>query len=73
MALDQKTQAQKELGDKLKEARGKLMLTQADVAGKTGMTVNYYAMIERGEVNLTYNKLRKLFKTLKIKSSELPL
>lgn len=63
----------KELGNKLKVAREKAKLTQAEVAEKTDMTVNYYAMIERGEVNLTYDKLRKLLKLLKMKPSELPI
>jgi transcriptional regulator with XRE-family HTH domain len=63
----------KELGDKLKAAREKVKLTQAEVAEKTDMTATYYAMIERGEVNLTYDKLRKLLKLLKMKPSELPL
>lgn len=62
-----------ELGNKLRQAREKAKLTQVQVAEKTDMAVNYYAMIERGEVNLTYDKLRKLFKLLKIKASELPL
>ena len=63
----------KELGNKLKTAREKEKLTQSEVADKTDMTVNYYAMIERGEVNVTYDKLRKLLKLLKMNPSELPL
>lgn len=73
MKLDEKTQAQKQLGEKLKEAREKMNFTQAEVAEKTDMTVTYYAMIERGEVNLTFDKFRKLFKLLKVKTSEIPL
>lgn len=67
------TKIQKELGNKLKTAREKNDMTQADVAEKTDMTVNYYAMIERGEVNVTYDKLRKILKLLKMNPSELPL
>jgi len=63
----------KELGKTLKEARGKAKLTQEEVADKTNMTTNYYAMIERGEVNPSFEKLRMLFKFLKISSSQLPL
>lgn len=62
-----------ELGSRLKRAREKADLTQAEVAEKTEMTVNYYAMIERGEVNVTFDKLRKLLKLLKMNPSELPL
>jgi len=65
--------ARQQLGKRLKEAREKAKLTQAEVAEKTDMTVNYYAMIERGEVNLTFDKLRKLFKLLRLKPSDLPL
>ncbi|HUD45065.1 MAG TPA: helix-turn-helix transcriptional regulator [Patescibacteria group bacterium] len=68
-----KEQAQKELGLKLKEAREKAGLTQVEVASKTDMTDNYYAMIERGEVNPSFDKLRKLFKLLNIKLSEISL
>lgn len=57
----------KDLSGKIKATREKLGLTQADVAKKAGMTVNYYAMIERGEVNPTYNKLKSIARFLKIK------
>ena len=39
----------KDLGDKLKRAREKAKMTQAEVAAKAGIHVNYYARIERGE------------------------
>jgi putative transcription factor len=57
----------KDLGERVKTAREKLGMTQADVAKKSKMTVNYYAMIERGEVNPSFNKLQSLAKTLGIK------
>jgi transcriptional regulator with XRE-family HTH domain len=57
----------KGLGERVKTAREKLGMTQADVAKKSKMTVNYYAMIERGEVNPSFNKLQSLAKTLGIK------
>lgn len=63
----------KELGAKIKSAREKQKLTQVDVSEKTNMTTTYYSMIERGEVNLTYEKLQKIFKLLKMKASEIPL
>ena len=59
----------KELGLQLKEARENKKLTQADVAGQSDMTVTYYAMIERGEVNPSWAKLKKLFKVLDLKLS----
>lgn len=55
------------LRDKLKNARKKEGLTQLDVADKTGMDVTYYARIERGEINTSYDKLQKIAKVLKIK------
>lgn len=59
----------KELGLQLKEARENKKLTQADVASQSNMTVTYYAMIERGEVNPSWAKLKKLFKVLDLKLS----
>lgn len=58
----------KELGEKLKAAREKTKLTQAEVAEKAGTHVNYYARIERGEENPSYEILHNILKVLKIKS-----
>ncbi len=55
-----------ELGDKLKKAREKVGLTQQQVADKSGMHVNYYARIERGEINTSYDKLSNLKQILKV-------
>lgn len=57
----------KGLGERLRTAREKLGLTQSDVAEKAKMTVNYYAMIERDEVNPSLKKLQSLVKVLGIK------
>jgi DNA-binding XRE family transcriptional regulator len=57
----------KELGNKLKEAREKANLTQAEVASKAGMNTNYYARIERGEINTSYEKLHRIAEVLKLK------
>ncbi len=54
------------LGDKLRSAREKIGLTQQEVAYKSGMHVNYYARIERGEINTAYDKLSKLKEVLKV-------
>ncbi|MHB8442767.1 MAG: helix-turn-helix domain-containing protein [Patescibacteria group bacterium] len=56
-----------ELGNTLRNAREKASLTQMEVAEKAGMHVNYYARIERGEINTSYDKLHKLAEILKIK------
>lgn len=55
-----------ELSNKLSEAREKANLTQAEVAKRTGMDVNYYARIERGEINTSYKKLHKIAEVLKV-------
>jgi transcriptional regulator with XRE-family HTH domain len=61
------------IGERLKAAREKQKLTQADVATATGIAVNYYAMVERGETNLTYEKINKLYNFLKLKNTDIPL
>ena len=58
------------IGKKLKEARTRLGLKQVDVAVKAGISVNYYARIERNEENTTVETLKQILKALKIKSSE---
>lgn len=59
------------IGKKLKEARLKLGLRQADVAKKANVSVNYYARIERDEENPTIETLKGILKVLKVKSSEI--
>jgi transcriptional regulator with XRE-family HTH domain len=58
------------IGRKLKEARLKLGLRQADVAKKADVSVNYYARIERDEENPTLETLKGILKVLKVKSSD---
>ena len=58
----------KGLGDKVKGYRDKANLTQAKVAELAGIHVNYYARIERGEENPTYEILTKIKTALKIES-----
>jgi len=58
------------IGKKLKEARLKLGLRQADVAKKADVSVNYYARIERDEENPTLETLKGILKVLKVKSSD---
>lgn len=55
----------KKRGEKFKEAREELSLTQEQVAKEAKIHVNHYAKIERGEVSPTYNTLQKLIKALK--------
>ena len=58
------------LGKNLKKARNSAHLTQVQVAEKVGINVNFYARIERGEVNASLETIKAILKVLKIKSSE---
>ena len=59
--------SKEEIGRKLKEAREKRKMTQAELAKKVEMNINYYAVIERGEVKTSPENLAKLCKALGIK------
>jgi transcriptional regulator with XRE-family HTH domain len=59
-----------ELGKNLKKARNNTHLTQAQVAEKVGIHVNFYARIERGETDASLETMKAILKALKIKSSE---
>ena len=59
------------LGTRLKKGRQDRGLTQAQVAKGAGLNVNYYARVERGEVNLSYEKLHKILEVLGIKSLDI--
>lgn len=61
-----------ELGKVFKEAREKAKLTQAEVAKKAGIHVNYYARIERGEPESRGIIINKIAKALNI-TVKLPL
>jgi transcriptional regulator with XRE-family HTH domain len=56
------------LGNKLREAREKAGLTQLELAKRADINANYYAVVERGEGNLSYEKLERILKVLNIKS-----
>jgi transcriptional regulator with XRE-family HTH domain len=71
MASDEQEKIRKELGEKLRRIRSAANLTQLDVANKSGMHVNYYARIERGEENPSFEKLQSIMKVLNIKSLDL--
>ncbi len=57
----------KQLGKTFKEARSKMRLKQIDVADKAGINSNYYAKVERGEVNVSMELGSKIANVLKIK------
>ena len=60
-----------QVGKRLKKARIQAKLTQAEVAQKIEVHVNYYARIERGEVTPSLDTLKALVKALKVKSSDI--
>lgn len=60
-----------EIAKKFKKARKDTGFTQLQVAEKAGVSVNYYARIERGEVSPSLESLKDIMKILKIKSLEI--
>lgn len=46
-------------------------MTQAEVATKANITINYYTRIERGEENPSLEVIKGLTTALKVKSSEI--
>jgi transcriptional regulator with XRE-family HTH domain len=71
MSNDEQDKARKELGDVLRKAREAADLTQQEVATKAGVHVNFYARVERGEENPSFEKLQSIMKVLGIKSLDL--
>ncbi len=59
------------IGRKLRKARLDQEMTQADVAIKAEISTNYYARIERGEVNPSIDVFEDIVKALKVKSSNI--
>lgn len=59
------------VGQNLREARKQQHLTQVEVAQAAGISINYYAMVERGETNPSLEAFENILKALKIKSSKI--
>jgi len=59
--------SQNQLANILKNARLKAKMTQVEVAEKAGIHPNYYARVERGEVNPTADIVDLLAKALQVK------
>lgn len=60
---------QEKFGQNLKKARTNANLTQEELAERAGLHKNYYARVERGEENPSYETIEKIVKALKVKSS----
>lgn len=59
------------LGEKIRAVREKAQLTQEEVAKEAEMSSNYFAKIERGEINTTVEKLYKIIKALNVDASDI--
>lgn len=57
------------LGNDVRKARKKAKLTQEEAAKKADITTTYFAQIERGEVNPSYDVVVKIAKVLNTKFS----
>lgn len=68
MASDEQEKARKELGEKLRQARLAAKMTQQEVATAADVHVNFYARVERGEENPSFDKLRSIMKVLDIET-----
>lgn len=63
--------SQRKIGKNLKKVRKILGLKQSEIAKKADITTNYYALIERGEVNASSKIMERIYKALKVKSSDI--
>ncbi len=63
--------AREELGKKLRKIRENKKFTQSDVAESANIHMNYYARIERGEENPTFDVLYAIAKALKVRISDI--
>lgn len=67
----QDERARKALGRKLKIARKNKKYTQVEMAERADIHVNYYARIERGEENPSFQVLQAIAKALRVKLSDI--
>lgn len=65
------SKTQQYIGKKLREIRERKSLSQEEVANSAGISITYYAGIERGEENPTITVIENICKTLKVKSSDI--
>jgi transcriptional regulator with XRE-family HTH domain len=59
-----------QIASRIKQIRHRKSLTQVEVAKKAGISTNYYARLERGEVKPSVETLEKITRALKVKSSD---
>lgn len=61
----------REIGSNIRRARKNKGLKQVEVAVDAGINPSYYGKIERGAVNPSLEKLHRIIKALKVKSSDI--
>lgn len=61
----------RKIGRKLKEIRLSKSMTQADVADKAKINVNYYAKIERADLKPSIDVYERIAKALKVTSADI--
>lgn len=66
MEIIKSIRIRRELGESLREIREKHKFTQVEVANAAGIDVNYYARIERGVANPSYEKIYSIMEVLKM-------
>jgi transcriptional regulator with XRE-family HTH domain len=71
MSTDEHAESRKQLGQKLRKARTAAKLTQQQVADAADVHVNFYARVERGVENPSFEKLQGMMKALGVKSLDL--
>ena len=61
----------RELGDRIRDRRTELKLTQQELGDKCGLHRTFVGSVERGERNLSILNLRQLAATLRVPLGEL--
>jgi transcriptional regulator with XRE-family HTH domain len=71
MASKPESEKLNRLSIKLKKARSEAKLTQKAVAEKAGVHINFYARLERGEVDVSWEKLEDILHALGLTSIDI--
>jgi len=66
-----KTEILIKFGQKVRQRRSELGLSQEELASRAGVHRTYIGMIERAEKNITLENIEKISKALKISLNEL--
>ena len=61
----------REIGKNMSKARNNLNAKQVEIATEAGVNPSYYSKIERGEVNPSLEKVYRIIKALRVKSSDI--